>query len=159
MPKKSKTEKDEIMENGEWVEDGELRLDPDEIFAGATFLSTGLGWKGERLRYFFVVNKPKRKTLVTKEKTSIKKILHEVGERYDGIVGMVDFGKEYALVEISLSPMIAVAEYIDACIDICQKKNAMLSDSFLVTNVVKPSKEVIETYLKDEMPAGFREDR
>ena len=143
------------IEDGLWMEDGELGDESDSIFSPATFVSTGLGWKDGKLRYYAVVNTHDRRALSSGEKKKLETILEKAAKKHSGEIGEICFGKEHVLSEAALPPLVAVSDFIGSVFIESDKEGVELSESFLVTNTRKPSDEDIATYLRGETPQGF----
>lgn len=142
---------DDEYEEGEWVDDGEENV----AFERGVKISTGLGWKNGRIRFFFVIHKSDKKPFVSKEKVLIKKVVNEVASQYEGLVESVEYEKNSVLVGAAMPMTVAVAEYIDGCLGECKLKGITLDEEYLVTNVSKPTTGIIQSYLQGKIPPGF----
>ncbi len=109
------------------------------------FISTGLGGKENKLRYFFAI-----KTNGETEKIQEAKILSELEKICDSseseIESLENFGN-YALIKILVPMEQAIGNIIDSLTIKCD----FLEKNYFCTNVERPSKELLEKWTNNEL--------
>ncbi|MFO7869084.1 MAG: hypothetical protein R6U95_07280 [Bacteroidales bacterium] len=106
-------------------------------------ISTGLGGKGYKLRFFIVlVNKKKEEYSETQQKlieTEIEYALKNADSKFESIEFENDLAKIFTLIPINIS----IKETIQLAIDECNQYGNFIDENFLVTNIKKLSSEEI----------------
>jgi hypothetical protein len=110
------------------------------------FISTGLGGKNDKLRYFLIfpynhpVNNP-----VELQKNSLKSELDFFIKNHKGVVEKIDFSEMFATAMVLLPLKAPIPEIIQEVISECNNYGNFLSEDVLITNMKKFSnKEIIE---------------
>ena len=112
-------------------------------------ISTGLGGKGNKLRYYFIVSTKEGRPLTEVEKNTLKEGFERSSDKYRSEIEEINFGTHYAMIGI-LAPMdVAVGEVIEEGIRRCNRKSEVLLIDYYVTNVKKPTKLEILKYLRE----------
>ncbi|MCT4636517.1 MAG: hypothetical protein N4A72_02315 [Bacteroidales bacterium] len=114
------------------------------------FITTGLGGKGNKLRYFLLVRvnidelSDAQKKLITEEFT-------EIFKQFDSEIEELYFDKKEYFTLTCLIPMkVPIKRVFTLCIAQCNDYGKILNPEFLVTNVKKPTAEEIESHFKDK---------
>lgn len=108
------------------------------------FISSGLGGKGKKLRYYFAITSakeinPKREEHITEE-------LQLICKKTDSEIESIEnFGK-YVLVKILVSMEHAIGLVIEALIDKCD----FADEGYFCTNVERPTEELIARWMSGE---------
>jgi len=108
------------------------------------FISSGLGGKGNKLRYYFAITSdeninPKREEHITEE-------LELICRKTDSEVESIEnFGK-YILVRILVSMEHAIGLVIEALIEKCD----FADEGYFCTNVERPTEELIARWMSGE---------
>ncbi len=120
-------------------------LDENQIF-----ISTGLGGKADKLRYFFVLF-PKDDLFSTLQKEIVKKEFEFVFEKYEAIIENLNFHERYATI-MTLIPIHApIKDIIVKALSECNQFGNFLNDNFIVTNVKRLDEdEIMEIYTKQK---------
>jgi len=113
------------------------------------FVSTGLGGKGRKLRYYFVVSTRKGRPLTDEEREDIEKGFTKSSDDYRAEIEEITIETNYAMIGILVPMDAAVGEVIEEGIRQCNRMEEVLSTDYYVTNVKKPVKEEISKYLED----------
>ncbi len=122
------------------------------------FISTGLGGKGQKLRYFIVflnktggeLNQMQKKLLHDELEYSLKKSKGELEE----LNSLIDFTTAMVILPIT-SPL---KDLFQGVIDECNQYGDFLKDDMVITNVKKLNPLEIVELLKHQKDAGFYDE-
>ncbi len=118
-----------------------------DIFSDETYITTGLGGEGHRLRNYVVISALNNSTFTKQQKEIIRKQFNKVSKEYDSEIEEIKFSKTYALIKIRVSVEVALQEVVDEGMISCNAAEEFLRFHFYCTNVQKPTKKVIKDYL------------
>lgn len=108
------------------------------------FISTGLGGKGHKLRYFIVfINQEGDKILNATQRKLLKEELIFELKKYDGEFEVIDFMEGFSTAQIMLPLKADIKKAFRAIIDECNQYGHFLKDDFVITNVKVLSQEEI----------------
>ncbi len=120
-------------------------LDEDQVF-----ISTGLGGKGNKLRYFIVLIHKDRENFTQTHKKVIKNEFESIFSSKNITTENVDFKAHYATI-LMLSPMdVSLKDLIDSAILECNQYGGFLDTKFIITNVKKLSFEEINKFIIEQ---------
>lgn len=111
-------------------------------------ITTGLGGKGSKLRYYFVVSSKDGLPFSENRKAIMNREFETISHKYKSQIEEVIFEGDYAMIRILIPMSIAVGDIIEAGISECNQMGEFLTLDYYVTNVGKPTQEEISTYLK-----------
>ena len=104
-------------------------LDEKEVY-----ISTGLGGRGDKLRYFVVLITREQKILNELQKRIIKKEITFSSNKYEGEIEKIEFGEYFVTVLLLVSIDISIRKIFDAVIYESNELGDFLSEKFIVTN-------------------------
>ena len=113
------------------------------------FISTGLGGKGNKLRYYFIVGTREDRALTDSDRHTLEEGFKESSGKHGAEIEEISFGTNYSMVGVLVPMEVAVGEIIGEGIRRCNKMRENLSDDYYVTNVKKPAKKEISKFLRD----------
>ena len=114
-------------------------LDEQQIF-----ISTGLGGKGSKLRYFIAIFSESKQNFTDTQKKLIKGEMELSLKRFQCEIEEIDFHGNYASI-ISLIPLnVHVREPFQMAIDECNALGEFIQGNFLITNVKVMNKDEIK---------------
>ena len=113
------------------------------------FVSTGLGGKDNKLRYYFIVSKREGRPLTRSERETLEEGFKGSSAEYESEIEEIDFGINYAMIGILVPMHVAVGEVIEEGIRRCNRNVEILFVDYYVTNVKRPTKGEISKYLRD----------
>ena len=113
------------------------------------FISTGLGGKGNKLRYCFIVTTKEGRPLTVVERENLEDGFKRSSNEYGSEIEEIDFWANYAMVGILIPMDVAVGQVIEGGISRCNRTGQVLLKDYYVTNVKKPTKEEISKHIKD----------
>jgi hypothetical protein len=113
------------------------------------FLSTGLGGKDNKLRYYFIVSPKEGLTFTETHRNTLKKGFETISQKYNSEIEEINFETNYAMIGIFIPMDVAVGDFIEEGISKCNKMGEFLFFHYYVTNVKKPANEEILKYLEE----------
>lgn len=113
------------------------------------FISTGLGGKDNKLRYYFIVSSRDGLPFSETHKNTLKRGFETISHKYKSQIEEIDFEATYAMIGMLIPMDIAVGEIIEEGIGECNKIDEFLFLDYYVTNVGKPTYKEISDYLEE----------
>jgi hypothetical protein len=113
------------------------------------FISTGLGGKDNKLRYYFIVSSKGGLPFSEADRDTLKRGFETIGHKYKSEIEEINFESTYAMIGILIPMDVAVGEVIERGIRECNKMSEFLGHDYYVTNVKKPTPEEISKYLEE----------
>lgn len=120
-------------------------LDENQIF-----ISTGLGGKGSKLRYFVVLISQKKTNFTVLQKKVIQSEFDYTLKKYDGEIEEVKYAKTFSTIKAVIPLNVSIKEVFKEALDECNQYGNFLEDNFIVTNMKELSFEEIEDFLEKE---------
>ncbi len=109
------------------------------------FISSELGGKGNKLRYYFAIKSDNK---IKKEKESIiVEELRKICKRSDSEFEEIENHSNYVLIKILVSIDFAIGNVIEELINKCP----FVDEEYLCTNVEKPTNEFINKWIRNEI--------
>jgi len=99
------------------------------------FISTGLGGKDEKLRYFVVLMSRARIDLTESQKMVIKNEFEFILKKFDAVIEESNFSGYLATILLLLPMNHSLKSVFKEAIDECNRYGNFLNDDFIVTNV------------------------
>lgn len=113
------------------------------------FISTGLGGKTDKLRYFLIFPYSNNVTINEIQQNALEQELNFFLNRYNGELEEIEFNKNKYASVLALIPLkAAVAEMIKEVLAECNQLGNYLTDDVIITNIKKFSHEEIIDILK-----------
>ena len=113
------------------------------------FISTGLGGKDNKLRYYFIVSSKDGLPFSETHRSTLKRGFETISDKYRSEIEEINFESTYAVIGILVPMDVAVGEVIEEGISECNKMSEFLFVHYYVTNVKKPTQEEISKYLEE----------
>ena len=113
------------------------------------FISTGLGGKENKSRYYFILSSKDGLPFSETDRETLKRGYETISHKYKSEIEEINFEVTYATIEILIPTDIAVGEVIEEGISECNKMSEFLFTDYYVTNVKKPTPEEISKYLEE----------
>ena len=109
------------------------------------FISTGLGGKGKKLRFFAVfIHKRKQELSSVQQKLVRDELIFET-RKWDGELEVMDHSEEFTSAQIMLPQNADIRKVFRSIIDECNQYGGFLEEDFIITNVkVLSEKEIRE---------------
>jgi hypothetical protein len=112
------------------------------------FISTGLGGRDEKLRYFVVLISKTKVLLTPSQQMVIKNEFDDILNKFDAEVEEMHFNSYLATLTLLLPMQYSLKSVFREAIDECNRYGNFLNDDFIVTNVRKLSFGEIEEFLE-----------
>ena len=112
------------------------------------FISTGLGGKDEKLRYFMVLMTRSRVDLSDTQQMVIKNEFEYILKKFDAELEELHFSGSLATILMLLPMKYSLKAVFKEAIDECNRYGDFLNDDFIVTNVRVLSFKEIEDFLE-----------
>ena len=112
------------------------------------FISTGLGGKGNKLRYYFIVSSKESLPFSETHRNTIEREFETISKKYNSEIEEINFKINYAMIRILIPIDVAVGDVIEEGISECNKMEEFLFFHYYVTNVKQPTNEEILQYLE-----------
>jgi hypothetical protein len=113
------------------------------------FISTGLGGKDNKLRYYFIVGSKGGLSFSETHRNTLNAWFETISQRYNSEIEEINFETNYAMIRILIPIDVAVGDVIEEGISQCNKMEEFLFFHYYVTNVKKPTNEEILQYLEE----------
>jgi hypothetical protein len=113
------------------------------------FISTGLGGKDNKLRYYFIVSSKGGLPFLETHRNTLQRGFEKTSHKYEFEIEEINFETTYAVIGILIPMDVAVGEVIEEGISECNKTGEFLFLHYYVTNVKKPTHEEISKYLEE----------
>ena len=113
------------------------------------FISTGLGGKENKLRYYFIVSSKDGLPFSETHRNTLKRGFETISRKYKSEIEEINFEATYAMIGILIPMDVAVGEVIEEGISECSKTSEFLFPNYYVTNVKKPTPGEISKYLEE----------
>ncbi len=98
-------------------------------------ISTGLGGKGKKLRYFTVLSSTENKEFSDLQKKLIEKELVFSLKKNDGELEKIEFIEHYATILSIVPIMVSIKNIIKSVVDECNQIGNFIAQKYIVTNV------------------------
>jgi hypothetical protein len=113
------------------------------------FISTGLGGKDNKLRYYFIVSSKDGLPFSETHKDTLKRGFETISYKYKSKIEEINLEGTYALIGMLIPMDIAVGKIIEEGIGECNKGGEFLFLDYYVTNVGKPTYKEVSNYLEE----------
>ncbi len=131
------------------LQESRMLLESELLDENQVFISTGLGGKGNRLRYFVVLILKSRKSITQLHRKVIKNEFEIILRKYKAEIEQLNFFDHYTTILIIIPLTVPVKELIGEAIGECNKYGNFLRTNFIVTNVKELSEEEINDFMKN----------
>jgi len=142
------------------LQENKLLLESDLLESSQVFISTGLGGKGHKLRYFVVLINTDGNDLKPFQQKVVQDEMKYALQRYDGELEKLDFMHRYTTMRVVVPISSDLTKVFREGIDECNQFGDFLSTEFIVTNMKELSEEEIndaisggqDPFLEDDFP-------
>jgi len=117
-------------------------------------ISTGLGGKDNKFRYYFIVSSKDGLTFSETDKNTLTREFETISQKYNSEIEEINFEPNYAMLRTLIPMDFAAGEVIEEGIRECNKVDDFLYFHYYLTNVRKPSNEEVFKYLEEIRQGG-----
>jgi len=115
-------------------------------------ISAGLGGKGNKLRYYFIISSKNDSPFSKMQEEIIEEKFGIASHKFNAEVEKFTFRENYSIIGILVPIDVAVGKFIEAGIKECNEFNDFLFFHYYVTNLNEPANEEILEYLEKIRP-------
>lgn len=130
------------------VNESRMLIESKILDENQVFISTGLGGKDEKLRYFVVLMSRCRIELSSTQKMVIKNEFEAILAKYDAVLEEAEFSGYLATILFLLPMTHSLKSVFKEAIAECNRYGEFLNDDFIVTNVRVLSFGEIEDFIE-----------
>ncbi len=117
------------------LQESRMTIESSLLNENQVIISTGLGGKGKKLRYFSVLASADNKEFTDLQKRLISKELEFALKKVDGEVEKIDFAENYTTL-VALVPLtVSIKDVIQSAVNECNQIGDFVSSKFILTNV------------------------
>jgi hypothetical protein len=132
------------------LQESRMLLESKLLDENRVFISTGLGGKGTRLRYFVVLIGKARNNFTDLHKKVIRNEFEICLKQYDSEVEKIDFIENFALILAVMPLQVSIRDVFREAIQNCNEYGNFLKTNFIVTNVRELSINEIKDFLRKQ---------
>jgi len=140
------------------LQESRMHLESQLLEENQIFISTGLGGKEHKLRYFVVLISRSRKVLTETQMKVIKSEFPFVLKKYDAEIEEVEFSGYLATIMLLLPINYPIKQVFSEAINECNLYGDFLRDNFIVTNVKRLSFEEITDFIERKKVKKEKDD-
>ncbi len=133
------------------LQESKMLLESSLLDTKLLYISTGLGGKGEALRFFIVLVNKKNIAYDDSQAQIIEKELDFHFRRQNGEIEEIKFDGQYAQITCLLPLECNIGDVVKNVIKECNTYGGFIEEDFLLTNVKKLSTEEINQFLDDSV--------
>jgi hypothetical protein len=130
------------------LNESRMHLESKLLEENQVFISTGLGGKEQKLRYFVVLVSRNNLELGPTQKKVISNEFDFILRKYDAELEKISFSEYMATILLLLPMDLSLKMVFQEAIDECNKYGDFLKDDFIVTNVKTLSFQEIKDFLE-----------
>jgi len=139
------------------LQENRLMLESHLLDSRQVFISTGLGGKGHKLRYFVVLINKNGDNLKPFEQKILQDEMVYALQRYDSELEKLDFMRQFTTMRVVVPISSDLTKLFREGIDECNQFGNFLASDFIVTNMKELSEQEIQEALS-ENPNDILED-
>ena len=141
------------------LQESRMMMESSLLDENQVFISTGLGGKGNKLRYFIVGFLNNDSEFNDSQKNLLKKEFEYSLTKYDSEIESIRFEGKYALITALIPLQEPIKEMLKTAIFECIDLGMDISEHFMVTNVKKMEIDEIEKFIDEQITnANLEED-
>jgi len=140
------------------LQENKLLLESHLLDSRQIFISTGLGGKGHKLRYFVVLINKKGDDLKPFEQKVVQDEMSYTLQRYDSELENLNFMRQFTTMRVVVPISSDLTKLFREGIDECNQFGDFLMPEFIVTNMKEMSEQEIQEALSLEPNEVFEDD-
>jgi hypothetical protein len=129
------------------LQESRLLLESNLLDQNQVFISTGMGGRGNKLRYFVVFITKENKPFEDFSRKIFQSEVNYIFKKYDAEVETLNFSSKYATIKTLIPIPIQLNELFEDVVAECNQMGDFLETNFIITNVKELSNEEIEEVL------------
>ena len=140
------------------LQENRLLLESDLLESRQVFISTGLGGKGHKLRYFVVLFNKGDNDLKPYQQKVVQDEMKYALQKYDSELEKLNFMRHYTTMRVVVPISSNLTKLFREGIDECNQFGDFLSTEFIVTNMKELSEEEIKDAISGNEDPMFEDD-
>jgi hypothetical protein len=136
------------------LQESRMLLESRLLDENQVFISTGLGGKGSKLRYFIVLLLKPGKEFSELNKKIVRNELEIILNKYKGEIEQLSFSGKYATLMVIIPLHVPIQQVFRESVKECNLYGNFLKPNFIVTNVKELSKGEIDEFLRNQRKTG-----
>jgi hypothetical protein len=136
------------------LQESRMLLESRLLDENQVFISTGLGGKGTKLRYFVVLLLKEGKEFSELNKKIVRNEAEMVLHKFNGEIEKISFTGGYATLMVIMPLQVPIKQIFRESVNECNLYGDFLKSNFIVTNVKELSKSEIDEFLKNQRKTG-----
>ncbi|MCK4921525.1 MAG: hypothetical protein KAS71_10795 [Bacteroidales bacterium] len=132
------------------LKESRMLLESKILDENQVFISTGLGGKGDKLRYFVIVLGKNLKEFTDLHKKIIKNEFNYALKKHNSVVENIEFSEEMATILAVVPISSPVKAVFEEAVYECNNYGDFLIPDFIITNVKKLSFDDIKEFIKQQ---------
>ncbi len=131
-------------------QESKMLLESKILDENQVFISTGLGGKGDKLRYFVVLIGNKADQFTDSQKMIIRNEFEVILKKYNSEIENFEFSGSLATVKAVIPMNVTIRSIFEEAIGECNEFGNFLIPNFIITNVKELSFDEIRDFLKKQ---------
>jgi len=141
------------------LQESRMMMESSLLDESQVFISTGMGGKGDKLRYFIVGFLDGDNEFTEAQKNLLQKEFEYALHQHNSEIELIEFKEKFALITALIPIKEPIKDLLKKAIDECISLGMNLSEHFLVTNVKKMEIDEIKKFLNEQIEEqGFEDD-
>jgi hypothetical protein len=137
------------------LQESRMLLESRLLDENRVFISTGLGGKGTKLRYFVVLLLKEGKEFSDLNRKIVRNEVEMVLQKHKGEIEKISFTANYSTLLVMMPLEVPIKEIFRESLKECNLYGNFLKSNFIVTNVKELSKFEIDEFLKNQRKKLF----
>ena len=117
------------------LQESRMTLESSLLDENQVIISTGLGGKGKKLRYFTVLSSRSEKPFSDLQKKLIEKELNFSIKKQDGEIEKIEFHENYSTFLAIVPLNVSIKDLVNRAIEECNQIGDFINQKFILTNV------------------------
>lgn len=140
------------------LQESRMLLESKLLEENQVFISTGLGGKGSKLRYFVVLIGREKAEFSDLQKKIVKNEFEDILTKYDAEIEKINFLGKYATLVVMVPLKVALKDVFRSAINECNQYGDFLKSNFIITNVKELNLTEIKDFLIKQQQANLADD-
>jgi len=141
------------------LQESRMLLESKLLEENQVFISTGLGGKGSKLRYFVVLIGKEKTGFSDLQKKIIKNEFEDTLAKCDAEIEKVEFLGHFATLVVMVPLKVALKDVFRSAIIECNQYGDFLKSNFIITNVKELNLTEIKDFMKKQQQANPSDDK
>lgn len=141
------------------LQESRMLLESKLLEENQVFISTGLGGKGSKLRYFVVLIGKDKPGFSDLQKKITKNEFEDILSKSDAEIEKIEFLGQFATLVVMVPLKVALKDVFRSAITECNQYGNFMKSNFIITNVKELNLAEIKDFLKKQQQANPPDDK